>query len=79
MFLLGVESRLNDAGIQVAPNIYTMSETWFRNYDFNLQRLSDQTKYSDGKVVLYQQTMDYMESSEKSTYFIGYWLEREAT
>ena len=75
MFLLGVESRLNDEGIQVAPNIYTMSETWFRNYDFNLQRLSDQTKYSDGKVVLYQQTMDYMESSEKSTYFIGYWLD----
>lgn len=78
LFIGKAEIHLYEHGVQVTPQEYTMSETWFRNYSYNRDWLYSDSLYEDSKIQIYQQ-MDFevgedVEAS-KSMLFMGDWLD----
>lgn len=75
MFLMRTENHLYNWGIQVTPETYTESETWFRNYSFSRLIQMVREPYSEDKVKIYQEAISYVEKSENTACFLGYWLD----
>ena len=79
VFLFGIagfqlEYRIHQRGIQVTPDVYTESETWFRNYSFCRLIYQNQKPYSTSMVTLYQQMLPYHEKGD-GMIFLGNWLD----